>query len=160
MTGETEDERSDRLEREAEEIVRAAERDAEEELVDEHGNVKRPAQEKKTGAGSGPSRSVREPKTQNEHYWAIMKMQRKLTASDAVVAHTLHGLIYVEGKGKREVCAETLAKWAGIGVSTAIAASDRVVKLGLYNRLDNRKGGRGGRGKATYRPMVPTWLDG
>lgn len=100
-------------------------------------------------------REVRYPQGQNEHLWCIAKI-RGLTATERAVAYTLHVYCYVNG-GSREMTGQYLADRVETGRKAAVDAANKLVRLGLFDRLDNGKGGRSGKGKAVYRPMVPGW---
>lgn len=106
-------------------------------------------------AAKNGGREVRKPTTQNEHLWCLVNI-RGLSPAERAIAFTLHALCYVSG-GRREAAEDYLAKKVEVSDRTVRTATKRLVALGLFDRLDNKKGGRGGRGRATYRPMVPTW---
>lgn len=105
-----------------------------------------------------PGRSTRRPASQNEHFWCILNI-RGLTAVERIVAVYLHGLCYVDG-GEREATKEYLSYKSEVSQRSVAAATKKLVSLGLFDRLDNGKGGRNKQNRARYRPMVPGWWTG
>ena len=112
----------------------------------------------KAKAAEPPSREARRPRNQNEHFWCIMNI-RGLSAVERTVAFYLHGLCYVDG-GEREATKEYLAYKSEISQRSVVAATKKLVAIGLFDRLDNGKGGRNKQNRAKYRPMVPGWWTG
>lgn len=98
----------------------------------------------------------REPVTQNEHLWCIVKY-RGLSPAERAVAYALHAYCYVTEDHTREAAEWWLADKAEVGRSTVRVASKRLVALGLFDRLDDGRGGHDKTNRAVYRPMVPAW---
>ena len=112
-----------------------------------------------------PVKPRRAPHSQNEHLWCIINL-RGLSAHERLLAHTLHALCYV-GSGAAEkpepierASSEYLARKCEMGRRTVCSAVQKLVEVGLFNRLDSRRGGfEGIVSAATYRPMVPEWWE-
>lgn len=96
---------------------------------------------------------TREPDTQNQHMKCIRKLHT-LSHAEFRVAVELHYVAYING-GKAVCARGYIAKATGVTNSNRVTR--RLVEVGLFRRLDNGKGGRGGGNSAAYVPTVPEW---
>lgn len=111
------------------------------------------AEKRKPKAVPTPTVPTREPTTQNQHMRCIRKMHT-LSHAEFRVAVELHYIAYTHG-GKA-VCAQGFI-YKATGVTNADRVARKLVEAGLFRRLDNGQGGRGGSNSATYVPLVPKW---
>lgn len=107
-----------------------------------------------------PKWPVVDPVSQNDHGKCLSSLSG-LSATDRWVAHTLAKLCYMgrQPGNKREATAQYLADQAKVPLSAARRSADRSVLVGLFQRLDNGRGGTHGKNPATYVPKVPAWWE-
>lgn len=112
-----------------------------------------------------PKCLYRDPKSQNEHAWALIHA-RDLTMTQVAIGMAMHYLAYADGKPNlspsRRMTPEFIAGHAAWTSPKTIQANvGELVRRGYFVRLDNGNGGykkgnadNGGYG-AVYRPVVP-----
>lgn len=118
-----------------------------------------------TGEGDNRPRGrmpTREPRTQNEHMRKIAGSHklREFPRSQhvAMALHVHMGAAHGKQFGvPTQAAAEFLHDITGWSVNACRAAMAHAVECGFYRRVDNGKGGRKGKGGATYVPTVPDY---
>lgn len=105
-----------------------------------------------------PKVQTRPPDSQNEHDRCYSTLP-DLTVSDRWLAHTMAKLCYMQESPpsdyRREMTPEYLAIRARMPLGTVRDSTRRLVKQGLFERVDNGRGGRNHSNRATYKPTLP-----
>ncbi|GAA1865341.1 hypothetical protein GCM10009836_52120 [Pseudonocardia ailaonensis] len=109
---------------------------------------------------------TRVPLDQNDHMWSIINPDALSGSAQhvAMVANMELGAAAGRrgvpfGQVERELTDAYLAMKAGLGESTVYRAMKAVVKAGYLVRTDNGKGGRNNTNRATYRAVIPAWVN-
>lgn len=108
---------------------------------------------------------TREPRDQNEHTLCIVN-SKQLQKNAMLVTLVANVEISLEsfrvnkpfGHTKKELAADYVCGKTGLSRPTVISSMEEAVKLGFLERVDNGKGGRGGKNRATYKATLPTYF--